>query len=300
MIENGSIFIEITPFVVKVFEYDDGKVKQLQGTAIPFRQDFDKTNGVSTENEIKLINFLEKIHEQHPIVPIKAFARSFFDQVPEEEKERFIDAVFAQTGIEMEIMSQDMEQDYIIKALTLNFAGKALVVDVSADSTKLIVIDNKQAIETRIVDNLGIGTVITKHPEINNDISGIGLGEIVSEVNQLLPELENKVSSAIYLGSALYYMQIANYPLRPNEIFNDPMHPSMTTYQEFVLKNDEIISQIPLSELEALSPSNKKWMRAARAKNAIAQAIFSKYQIQIIIPSNVSVIDGIIRTELSE
>jgi len=49
--------------------------------------------------------------------------------------------------------------------------------------------------------------------------------------------------------------------------------------------------------LESLMSDDPKWMHGARACSAIAQAIFEKYGIATIIPSDANLLDGVARKE---
>jgi hypothetical protein len=92
-------------------------------------------------------------------------------------------------------------------------------------------------------------------------------------------------------------MQLTKYKLDDNKLFEDKLHPSVISFGNFVLKNEEIFKEISLTELESLMPSDPRWMHGARGCSALAQAIYTKYAINTIIPSNANLIDGVARQE---
>jgi len=144
---------------------------------------------------------------------------------------------------------------------------------------------------------LGVGTINTKFPEINESVAKVKLEVVVSFVKATLPALSNKVKTVVYTGGELEYMKLANYPLKKNDLFKDEDHPSLIFTKNFAVKNKEIFQKTTLKDLETLMPNNPKWMYGARGCSAIAQAICEKYGIETIIPSNSNIINGIIRQE---
>jgi hypothetical protein len=92
-------------------------------------------------------------------------------------------------------------------------------------------------------------------------------------------------------------MQLVGYPLNENTLFQDEEHPFVINLDDFKNKNEEVFSNITLKTLESFMPDDPRWMHGARACSAIAQAIFEKYNIKTIIPSNSNLIDGVARKE---
>ena len=51
----------------------------------------------------------------------------------------------------------------------------ALIINIGGGSTELIVMKGRDVLETCELENLGVGTLITEYPEINNPLSGVEL-----------------------------------------------------------------------------------------------------------------------------
>ena len=107
-----------------------------------------------------------------------------------------------------------------------------LLINIGGGSTELVVMYGKEAVERKNI-NLGVGTVNTNFPSINESISEVSPQEVVDFVKESLPDLSNKVKVAFYTGGELNYMQLAGYVLKPNNLFKDPDHPSLISIADF-------------------------------------------------------------------
>lgn len=160
-----------------------------------------------------------------------------------------------------------------------------LLINIGGNSTELIVMHGSEAVERKNVD-LGVGTINTQFPTINETYSGIDLKELLGSVKKKLPVLKNLPSIVFLSGNELTYMRLAGYKLRKNNLFQDENHPSLIEVESFCERNKAIFRKIILQELEELMPDNPKWMHGARGHSAIVQAICEKYKIKTIIPSD--------------
>lgn len=155
---------------------------------------------------------------------------------------------------------------------------------------------DEEAIERKNIE-LGVGKILNEFPEINKSISEIKIEELIEKFKEILPSIENRPKIAFLSGGELTYMKLANYPLKKNNLFDDEDHPFLIYFEDYKLKNKEVFEKITLEELENMMPENPKWMHGARPFSALAQAICEKYNIQIIIPSDSNLINGVIRQE---
>jgi len=69
----------------------------------------------------------------------------------------------------------------------------------------------------------------------------------------------------------------------------------MVSYEDFVKGNEKIFFDISIDELYNLMPNNPKWMDGARSGAVLPQAIFEKCNIKYIIPSDLNLINGVIK-----
>lgn len=292
------ILLDIGSSTIKIYRYAEQKLNLLLQRSIFFKENFDPEGGISPENKKELFELLEAVKEQNRNIPIKIYATGIFRKLTPAAKTAFVDEVFLRTGLYLNIISQDLENFYLEKALIgkCNLKESILLINIGGGSTELVVMYGDEAIERKNLD-IGVGTILTEFPQVNEEISKVTLDEILNFVKSKLPSLDNKPGIAFLTGGELTYMKLAHYPLEKNTLFEDDDHPFLITFNNYESKNKEIYEKFTLKELENLMPDNPKWMHEARAFAGIAQAICDKYKIEKIIPSDSNLINGVIRQE---
>lgn len=293
-----KILIDIGSSTIKVYKHSLEKLNLLVQRSINFKEEFDPEGGISALSKKELFELIDSIKEENKKCLIKTYATGIFRSLTNEARIAFIDELFARTGLFFNIISQDLENFYLEMALVDKcfFNEPILLINIGGGSVELVVMYGKEAVERKNL-NLGVGTINTNFPSINEEISKVSLQEVVDFVKRNLPNLSNKVKIAFYTGGELSYMRLANYALKPNKLFKDSDHPSLISATDFSKRNGEIFKKVSLKELESLMPDDPKWMHGARGCSAIAQAICEKYQIETIIPSDSNIVNGIVRQE---
>jgi len=293
-----QILIDIGSSTIKVYEHAQEKTNLLVQRSIPFKDGFDPEGGISLSAKKELFELINSVKEENKETQIKIYATGIFRKLVTETRVSFIDEFFERTSLFFNIVSQDLENFYLEMALVGKYLlnEPVLLINIGGGSTELVVMYGKEAVERKNID-LGVGTINTEFPQINEDISKTLLQEVIKFVEENLPNLSNKVEIAFYTGGELNYMQLAGYAIKPNKLFSDSNHPSLISAVNFFKRNKEIFDKVSLKELELLMPDNSRWMHGARGCSAIAQAICQKYHVQTIIPSNSNIINGIVRQE---
>ena len=294
-----KILIDVGSSTIKVYKYIQEKLSLLVQRSIHFKDGFDPEGGITQAAKKELFKLIDSIKEQNREALIKIYATSIFRKLTKEARNFFVDEFFLRTGLLFNIVSQDLENFYLEMALVgkCSLNESILLINIGGGSTELVVMYGREAVERKNID-LGVGTVNTKFPKINEAVSGATLNEVVEFAKNALPSLSNKVKAAFYTGGELTYMRLVNYQLDKNGLFKDKNHPSMISVVNFAKRNKEVFQKVGLKELEALMPENPKWMHGARGCSAITQAICEKYDVKTIIPSNSNIVNGITRQEL--
>lgn len=294
----NKILIDVGSSTIKVYKHTSDKLDFVVQRSISFKDGFDPEGGITPAAKKELFELIDSIKEKNKEDLIKIYATGIFRKLADETRVSFVDEFFSRTGFFFNIINQDLENFYLEMALVgrCSLNESILLINIGGGSTELVVMYGKEAIEKKNLD-LGVGTINTKFPEINESVAKVKLEVVVSFVKATLPALSNKVKTVVYTGGELEYMKLANYPLKKNDLFKDEDHPSLIFTKNFAVKNKEIFQKTTLKDLETLMPNNPKWMYGARGCSAIAQAICEKYGIETIIPSNSNIINGIIRQE---
>lgn len=295
---NQKVFVDIGSSSVKVYESRDSILVHNFSESIDFKAGFTEEKGITEENKERLYRLVESVNEAHPGLPVRLYATALFRKMSQTTQRYLRDGFFERTGLLFNIIDQELENDYLQTALIgrCHLDENLLLVNIGGGSVQIAVVYGQNVVEKHNID-LGVGVINSNFPVINEAYSGISLEEVVSFANKNLPNLDNKVSLAFYNGGELKYMNLAAYKLKPNHLFEDIDHPSLIEIEDFKQRNKEIFTKLKLSELESLMPENPKWMHGARGCSGLAQAIFEKYGITKIIPSDSNLINGTSRKE---
>lgn len=295
---SKKLLIDIGSSTVKVYEQTSETASLILARSISFKTDFDPAKGIAETAKTELFELINEVKSQNEGATIKIFATALYRKMEPQAKKYFVDEFFMRTGLFFNIIPQELESFYLQVALVGKYQANepVLLINIGGGSTELVVMYGKEAIETKNID-LGVGTVLTEFSNINDSTSGVSLEKVKAFVSEKLPSLENKVTTALYSGGELTYMELAKYALKSNNLFKDEDHPSVISLKDFSTKNAEVFEKTTLKELEELMPENPSWMHGARACSAIAEAICEKYGIENIVPSNSNLINGAIRQE---
>jgi exopolyphosphatase/pppGpp-phosphohydrolase len=298
---SKQLLLDIGSSSVKVYLYEDNKLTLLETNSFKFREGYNEETGISEEKKESLISYLEELQKRFEGATIKTYATAVFRKLPEYYREKLIQDILNRTRINFNIISHELENHYLEKALIDNYntSENILLINIGGGSTELVVIKNNAKIFSSNIE-IGIGPILAKFAGINNQLSDTGIDEVINYVKTLLPEMPEELISkvAFYNGGELNYMQLTGYNLVENNLFNDESHPSIISSSDFAKQNRKVFEEITLEELESKMPRDPKWMHGARACSSIAQAICEKYQVKTIIPSNSNLIDGVVRSEL--
>lgn len=291
------IYIDIGSSTVKIYR-SDKRFRLIESKSFHFKQNFTPETGLSESDRNAFIKYIKEIQEKFPNEKIKTFATAIFRQISPKAKQELIDLFFQETGLCLNIVSSKLESFYNEMALAGEYSGRKpiLLMNIGGGSTELIIKQNNKSI-VRYNLEIGVGTVMSGFPFLNDEFSRHKLSYVVESIKENLPDIDLPAEYAIYNGGELTYMELAKYNLINNSIFEDQNHPKMISYKDFIKRNNEIFSKVSLSELENLMPENPRWMHGARACSALAQAIIEHFNVKNIIPSDSNMINGVIKQE---
>jgi len=296
---NEKIVIDVGSSSVKVYMIENGRAKLLFVRSIFFKDGFDPEIGIAKEKKEELLELVERVKKSYDNCPVKIIATSQFRKLSHEARDKFAGEFLDKTGLRFDIISQELETMYLEKALVgkANVEEPILIVNIGGGSTDIIVMKKTETVEKVKLD-FGVGTVLNRFRKINEEYSGHSVEDVMSFVKEKLPEIRNKTRYAVYTGGELRYMELAGYNLVKNDLFDDEDHPKKISIEDFSLRNEEVFSSTTFRELENKMPDNPRWIHGSRACSALAQAIFEKYNVEFIIPSDSNIIDGYARCEL--
>lgn len=254
-----KILIDVGSSTVKIYEFNNEILNLIFQKSIFFKNEFNSQDGFSEESKKELFDLLNAVKVQSPNTPIRIYATAIFRKLLPSTKKMFVDEVLQATGLHFNIISQEMENHYLGKALLdkCNLKDPVLIINIGGGSTELIVAQDGQTIERYNID-FGVGTIINQFPNINDQLSSINIDTVIYHVKKLLPVISTNPKIAFYTGGELNYMTCAKYPLKNNTLFQDSEHQFLIELNDFQTKNKDIYEKIAFKELEALMPENPK------------------------------------------
>jgi hypothetical protein len=212
-------------------------------------------------------------------------------------QQKLVDDIKNESGVVFTIISQEEESAYLEKALigkVIN-ADPVMLINVGGGSTEIVIVQNQKPLHTYHID-MGVGTVMSLYPTLNELNPAFDYDGEVEKLIEKLPEIDSRAEIAINSGGELTWMKLAHYALEKNTFFDDPDHPFYVTTENSCVRNKEIFTEVPLDELVKLMPDNPTWLHGTKAYNLLCEAICVKYGIKYLIPSDSNLINGVVRS----
>lgn len=289
-------YFDIGSSTVKLYEYRI-EFKLIEEKSIMFKKEFSE-DGIIKENIDKLLKFIKDVKEKYNLTEknAKIFATGIWRKIPNTQLED-VKIKFKELNLNFNVISHEKENFYFEKAMEGNYHNRVMMVNMGGKTTELVIFNNDK-VENRVNLNVGVSDVFDKFKNINNLDSGITKEEVINYLETLIPEnIDFNCDIAIHTGGELRFQKLVKYNLQENKFFNDGIHKEYVTYEDFDKKNEEILKNTSLEELRCLMPSNPDWMNGAKAGIMLGEAIFKKAHIKYIIPSDLNLINGVVKEE---
>lgn len=287
-------YFDIGSSTIKLYEYKK-ELSLIEEKSIMFKRGFSE-DGIQEENIEKMMAFIKEVKEKYNLDKnnTEIYATGIWRKIPNEQLAN-IEARFNELDLEFNVISHDKEKYYFEKAMQGTYNNRVMMVNMGGKTTELVIFDN-DTVENRVNLTVGVSDVFDKYPNINELDSGISKEEVINYLENLISEDINfNCDIAIHTGGELRFQKLVKYNLQPNKFFDDGIHKVYVTYEDFDKKNEELLNKTTLDELRSLMPTNPDWMNGAKAGIMLGEAIFRKANIKNIIPSDLNLINGVIK-----
>lgn len=287
-------YFDIGSSTIKLYEYKK-ELSLIEENSIMFKRGFSE-DGIQEENIEKMMAFIKEVKEKYNLDKnnTEIYATGIWRKIPNEQLAN-IEARFNELDLEFNVISHDKENYYFEKAMQGTYNNRIMMVNMGGKTTELVIFDN-DTVENRVNLTVGVSDVFDKYPNINELDSGISKEEVINYLENLISEDINfNCDIAIHTGGELRFQKLVKYNLQPNKFFDDGIHKVYVTYEDFDKKNEELLNKTTLDELRSLMPTNPDWMNGAKAGIMLGEAIFRKANIKNIIPSDLNLINGVIK-----
>lgn len=287
-------YFDIGSSTIKLYEYKK-ELSLIEEKSIMFKRGFSE-DGIQEENIEKMMAFIKEVKEKYNLDKnnTEIYATGIWRKIPNEQLAN-IETRFNELDLKFNVISHDKENYYFEKAMQGVYNNRVMMVNMGGKTTELVIFDN-DTVENRVNLTVGVSDVFDKYPNINELDSGISKEEVINYLENLISEDINfNCDIAIHTGGELRFQKLVKYNLQPNKFFDDGIHKVYVTYEDFDKKNEELLNKTTLDELRSLMPTNPDWMNGAKAGIMLGEAIFRKANIKKIIPSDLNLINGVIK-----
>lgn len=292
-------YIDVGSSTIKINLYDGKVLKLIEEHSIYFKNGFDKEKGISRNNLLALNQYFQKLITKYNIrfENTQVFATGIFREIPERQKIKLIRDFNDRFDLYLNIISHGIENYYLGKAMEADYNDKkVMVINMGGKTTELVTFEHN-AITKRHNLKVGVADLLNNFPNSNDKYSTAKIEDMVNFVKDKIKgeKFDTDYDCAIFTGGELRFEQLTNYALEHNDLFDDGIHTKKVSFDNFVKGNQHIFYEMTLEELYALMPNNPKWMDGARAGAVLPQAIFERAKIKTIIPSDINLINGVIK-----
>ena len=287
-------YFDIGSSTIKLYEYKNELIL-IEEKSIMFKKGFSEV-GIQEENIEKMMAFIQEVKEKYNLNKnnTEIYATGIWRKISNEQLAN-IETRFNELDLKFNVISHDKENYYFEKALQGTYNNRVMMVNMGGKTTELVIFNN-DTVENRVNLTVGVSDVFDKYPKINELNSGILKEDIINYLENLIPEDINfNCDIAIHTGGELRFQKLVKYNLQPNKFFDDGIHKAYVTFEDFDKKNEELLNKTTLDELRSLMPTNPDWMNGAKAGIMLGEAIFRKANIKNIIPSDLNLINGVIK-----
>lgn len=287
-------YFDIGSSTIKLYEYKN-ELTLIEEKSIMFKKGFSE-EGIQDENIEKMMEFIQEVKDEYNLNKnnTEIYATGIWRKIPNEQLAN-IKTRFNELELKFNVISHDKENYYFEKAMQGTYNNRIMMVNMGGKTTELVIFDN-DTVESRVNLTVGVSDVFDKYPNINELDSGISKEEVINYLENLISEDINfNCDIAIHTGGELRFQKLVKYNLQPNKFFDDGIHKVYVTYEDFDKKNEELLNKTSIDELRGLMPTNPDWMNGAKAGIMLGEAIFRKANIKNIIPSDLNLINGVIK-----
>lgn len=293
---------------LKIYVWSEGKIEQLEKKSYKLTQKF--LNGskkeLNLENRKIIIDLIKYFVDKYQLTKYntRIFATGHFREFINISELTY--EIFCLTHLNFFVISQELETFYQdVKFMPYSkYIGRTMVITIGGGSIQISFYANGKIAEKPVELPFGTnayGENSENYSYINNVDSKELLYEIIREIDGKLSEVSNhiieKYPIAIFTGGEKTFMELANYPLKENQLLEDELHPYVISSEDYYSYNEHIFAEMTINQLIQLMPENPGWMRGARSYSSIAQAICMHFGVEKIIPSDCNIMDGIVQQE---
>ena len=294
-------YIDLGSSTIKVYKYDDKQLSLIEENSIYFKNGFSEEKGISEDNKNELYLFFKTLIAKYPMKyeNTHIYVTGIFRNLNYKQRSELVREFNKQFDLHFGIISHGIEGYYLGKAMENSYNNKkVMVINMGGKTTEIVSFAQGKIVDTKKLQ-IGVADLLNAFPKVNEPVSGCSIEEMDEFVKDKIKDIkfDQDYDCAIFTGGEERFEKLTNYNLKPNTVFDDGIHKYMVSFKDYIVGTDNVFYDEKLYSLEKLyqlMPSNPKWMDGARPGAIIPLAIFELANIDIIIPSDLNLINGVI------
>lgn len=284
------IIIEVGSTNTKIDIFDGNEVKRLDEITILFKNNYKKEGCISIFDKETLENKVIELGEKYK--DIYVCGTSIFRDLKEQEKNSFLTEFKNKTGYEFHIITPEKENELTVRGSTRFVTSKACVFVGGGGSTEISMFD--RIITESKNSPIGVMDVMDAFPDLAEDIASSSLESVMDFIRERLIIPEDTADILILSGGGHeLFARESGILYEENFLYKDDTSKIMMDIETRRRETKRYFEEISLNEIRS-RVSNPDWWFATRAMCAFVLVVAEKIKAKYIIPTNISMVYGIL------
>jgi len=292
--------VEIGSTNTKAYKYEKGTLINLGFKTIEFKKNYIVDSCITLSDITLLSQFINSVFDAN--TKIYVYATSVFRDLSLHEIATFETELRSNSPIEsFNVVSAKKENEYTVFGAINNIS---LVEDIcvfvgGGGSTEISICRDGRIIEM-VNSDVGVTDITKAFPDLSESYATTGIDIVTRYITERLCVPSNKAKYIVLAGGDFLLRYVnAKYPIAENTLFTSKNHPFTVSYLENNKFEDLYYHKISLDDLRKCTPDNPKWWNGTRAMCAFTNAVALAVGAEIIIPTKISMIYGIVANLLN-
>lgn len=282
-----KVVVEVGSTCTKIDKYDGENITHIDTVTIQFKKNYKENNRLKDNDVEKLIEVVNSLDKENAYV----CGTSVFRQLEEKEKKSFLELFKNKTGLEFNIISQEDENILTVKGSTKH-VNEALVFVGGGGSTEISYWNN--GIKDMKNNKFGVMDIMNLYPDLGDDLATTSLEDVMKYIEDRIVVPDIKTDVIILSGGGHeYFARNSGVRYEENTLYKDKNEKIMMDINTRIEDTKRYYTQISLDEIRS-RVDDPNWWYATRAMCAFVLVVAKKVGAKYIVPTNISMIYGLI------
>ncbi|MCM1052778.1 MAG: hypothetical protein NC483_02205 [Ruminococcus sp.] len=285
------IVIEVGSTNTKAYLYFNNEITNIAYQTIEFKNNYKKENKLNKKDKETLINFINNLEEEN----IYVYGTSIFRNLNNKEKEEWLKEFKDKTGIEFQIVTPDMENEFTVYGAIagVDYKGHIAVMIGGGGSTELSIVENGKIIE-KANSSFGAMDITDLFPDLKSDYATTDFNKMLLKTKELVNIPKNKADLLILAGGDyIYFYEELNYTIEKNKFYENSLQPYCLNISDMDKLDYNFFYEVSLEDV-CIRTNNDAWWRGARGMRLCVKALCDILDVKYIIPTRINMVYGIV------